>query len=223
MLDIANMAEKSGVGFFDLEYATKISYAAIYTIANLALPNHRVDFYHTAAYEEIRAQKPTNYFGIEARKVYLDMNGKQTTHYGANEYSQAASISKTLRNGGAAIPLLDANTLYGNKKKKGILKLADKNSSHKGKASPLHVVALTGLTESGDISVVDPEPGYSNTPILALLDSLNMLRIKSGKLTYDQAQEYAKKYHPYHSVYYSLPTTTIIDALRWCTITINPR
>lgn len=115
MLDIAKMAEKCDVEFFDPKYATKISYPAVYRIANIALPNHRVELYHTATYEEIRDQEPTNYFGREARKVYLDMYEERKTHYGADIASQSASISKTLSNGGAAIPLLDANTLYSNK------------------------------------------------------------------------------------------------------------
>lgn len=225
MLDIASMAEMCGVGFFDIKYATKISYAAIPLIAKFALPNHKVAFYHTATLDEIDAQKPTNYFGEEAKRVYLSMAGDPNTHYGASEEEQIEAIKRTMRSSGAAIPLLHTNTLYqsSNSKRNLLIKLAGGISQSLKKTDSLHAVALTGTDIHDNITVVDPEPGYLNTPWLALLDSISLLRVKTGKLSYVHAQAYAKNHHPYKSVVYPVTPDLLGSALRWCTVTINPR
>lgn len=195
-------AEELGLVFYDRGYADRISYVSIPIIAASLLPGFKVHTQVEIAKENI-TEESTSIFGREFNKRYLNMPPFEnlTTEYGIEKCDQVKNMISVLKNGGLAIPLVHPNTLF--------------ETNNPDTKNLLHAIVLIGFNiERQTISVIDPNPGFSNVPEFARRRNEGKLKIPSDRIhSIEKANKVAGKYHPKKSVVYEITPLLLEQSL----------
>lgn len=210
MNSIASSAKELGFSFHDEKFSTRISYPAVAAIAAAMLPNYQVTLLHKSSRENIASDTDNRFFHRESREKYLAMPELENLRidFAVSEEEQIKRMIEALRNEAFVLPLFQSNILYASNSE------ATKNF--------WHAVLLYDYNESNTFQVLDPNPGFTRIADFEKKKERG-LKIRAGLWGYEQAQSFAKKFHPFGDIAYDLSLEKFKKAFRGFSTIVTPK
>ncbi len=185
----------------DEGFSPRIVYPTISYVIASQIPTVKVELTIKPSRSELEKALPDNYYWKISNAHYLNPPKLRNLiiSYGNYETTTYQKIIDTISKGGISIPLLHTNTLHG---------INDSSSD-----SLLHAVIVTKSINTGQVKIIDPEPGIYYKEMKNKKGEPTF-KVKPNTMSFSEADSFAKKYHPRKTVVYEIDIETFRNALR---------